>query len=137
MKPAEEASMMMDNSEASLVQLLLQVQKSSMAKEYSVQQMEQAVNELLIVYIASIYGSGGVTLRELLLNIEKKIVACVMGMTNLNEKEASYLLGVKRSTLCEKLKRFDLRSSRLKKYPHWHLVTKMAGWVSAAPTRAE
>ena len=133
----EEASMMMDNSEASLVQLLLQVQKSALAKENSTKQIDQAVNELLIVYIANIYGNGGIALRELLLSVEKKIVACVMGMTNLNEKEASYLLGVKRSTLCEKLKRFDLRSNRLKKYPHWHLVTKMAGWVSTASTRAE
>lgn len=129
--------MMMENNEDSLVQLLLQVQKSGLAKENTSRQIEKAMNELLIAYIASIYGSRELTLRELLLNLEKKIVASVMGMTNLNEKEASYLLGVKRSTLCEKLKRFDLRSSRLKKYPHWHLVTKMAGWVSAAPTRAE
>jgi len=124
--------MMIENNKANLVQLLLEVQKSGLSRDSTMKQMEKAVNDLVILYIASIYGNRELTLRELLLTIEKKIVASVMGMTNLNEKETSYLLGVKRSTLCEKLKRFELRSSRLKKYPHWHLVTKLAGVVSAS-----
>ena len=68
----------------------------------------KAVNELVSGYVHHVSQSQGLPLRELLLAIEKKIIASVLLLSAMNEKKSSGLLGLKPTTLCEKMKRFGI-----------------------------
>jgi DNA-binding NtrC family response regulator len=50
-----------------------------------------------------------IALKHFICGLERKIILFALGLTNGNQKNASRILGIKETSLCEKIKKYDLR----------------------------
>ena len=66
---------------------------------------ETLVREYLLKNITE----RNIALKHFMNDLERRIIHFTLGLTNGNQKNASRILGVKETSLCEKIKKYDLR----------------------------
>jgi len=50
-----------------------------------------------------------IALKHFICGLERKIILFALGLTHGNQKNASRILGIKETSLCEKIKKYNLR----------------------------
>ena len=71
--------------------------------------MERPTGEEFDLLVELLYGEGPILLKEVLEGLEKRIIVRSLGMAGGNRKEAAGMLGLKYTTLHEKLRKFGIR----------------------------
>lgn len=80
-------------------------------KDYS--QKEKFLMEIFGQFIEVYCVRQPVCLRDVLRCLEKSIIAGILSKVNGNQKEASTILGIKYTTLNEKIKRYNIGFKRI------------------------
>ena len=71
------------------------------------------LSEILVrEYLQKNITRENVSLKHFIGGLEKRIIAFALGLTNGNQKNASRILGIKETSLCEKIKKYDLRKMK-------------------------
>ncbi len=73
------------------------------------------LSEVLVrEYLQKNITQKNIALKHFICDLERKIILFTLGLTNGNQKNASRILGIKETSLCEKIKKYDLRKIRKK-----------------------
>lgn len=73
------------------------------------------LSEILVrEYLQKNITQKNIALKHFISDLEKRIILFTLGLTNGNQKNASRILGIKETSLCEKIKKYDLRKTRKK-----------------------
>ncbi|MEN8222183.1 MAG: helix-turn-helix domain-containing protein [Acidobacteriota bacterium] len=73
------------------------------------------LSEILVrEYLQRNMTEKNIALKNFICDIERKIILFTLGLTNGNQKNASRILGIKETSLCEKIKKYDLRNIKKK-----------------------
>jgi len=73
------------------------------------------LSEILVrEYLQKNITQKNIALKHFICDLEKKIILFTLGLTNGNQKNASRILGIKETSLCEKIKKYNLRKIRKK-----------------------
>ena len=78
------------------------------------EELESALDSIILHYIKQFTKNEDTTLKELISFFEKKVIYTVLDLTNGNQKDASEILGLRTTTLHEKLKRYGFRRNDFK-----------------------
>ena len=73
------------------------------------------LSEVLVrEYLQKNITQENIALKNFICDLERKIILFTLGLTNGNQKNASRILGIKETSLCEKIKKYNLRKIRKK-----------------------
>ncbi len=73
------------------------------------------LSEVLVrEYLQKNITQENIALKHFISDLERKIILFTLGLTNGNQKNASRILGIKETSLCEKIKKYNLRKIRKK-----------------------
>jgi DNA-binding NtrC family response regulator len=89
--------------------------------------VDHCADELLSAYMASLLNSPGIPLKDFLWDLERQIILDSLKMTRGHQRNSAALLGIKPTTLFQKMLKFSLNPRRMK------LLEKL----QAPPPRAE
>ena len=91
-------------------QLLEWLETSTSGQEAGIPPLWQtSANHFIAQYVSEEVQTPNVNLRDLFLELEKRIIVCALLMRQGCQKDAASLLGVKPTALHEKMKRLALR----------------------------
>lgn len=95
-------------------QLLEWLETSTSSQEEGLPPLWQtSANHFIAQYVSEEVQAPSVNLRELILEVEKRIITCALLLRRGCQKDAASLLGVKPTALHEKMKRLQLHSKPL------------------------
>ncbi len=73
------------------------------------------ISEILVrEYLMKNISQENIALKSFINDLERRIINFTLGLTNGNQKNASIILGVKETALCEKIKKYDLKKIKRK-----------------------
>ena len=73
------------------------------------------LSEILVrEYLMKNITEENTSLKIFITDLEKRIIDFTLSLTNGNQKNASRILGIKETSLCEKIKKYNLRKIRKK-----------------------
>ena len=71
------------------------------------------ISEILVrEYLMKNISRENIALKSFINDLERRIINFTLGLTNGNQKNASRILGVKETSLCEKIKKYNLKKSK-------------------------
>ncbi len=71
------------------------------------------LSEVLVrEYLMKNISSENTSLKMFMTDLEKRIIDFTLSLTNGNQKNASRILGVKETSLCEKIKKYKLKKGK-------------------------
>lgn len=77
--------------------------------EILIHELKKEEERMVRIYIKINMNGKTIPLKKFINDLEKKLVVQVLKMVKGNQKKASYILGVKPTTLNEKIKRYKIR----------------------------
>jgi DNA-binding NtrC family response regulator len=95
--------------------------------------LAKARNELIKAYMLKNFADEIVPLNRFMDLVESDIIRYALIISEENQKKAAYLLGMKAPTLCEKMKRYNIKlDSSLKQtaYPFMRSIEEIANLIS-------
>lgn len=85
------------------------MKKDKMNAEYIADRLKKARQELITAYTLSNFADYIQPLNDFVEALEKEIIQYALIISEENQKKAAFLLGLKPPTLCEKMKRYDIK----------------------------
>ena len=76
--------------------------------------LEDLSEVLVREYLQKNITEESIALKHFICDLERKIILFTLGLTNGNQKNASRILRIKETSLCEKIKKYNLRKIRKK-----------------------
>ena len=71
------------------------------------------LSEILVrEYLMKNISAENTSLKIFMTDLEKRIIDFTLSLTNGNQKNASRILGVKETSLCEKIKKYNLKKNK-------------------------
>ncbi len=71
------------------------------------------LSEILVrEYLMKNITKENTSLKKFMTDLEKRIIDFTLSLTNGNQKNASRILGVKETSLCEKIKKYNLKKDK-------------------------
>jgi len=74
--------------------------------------LEDLTESLVREYLMHNMTAENTCLKTFMNNLEKKIIDLTLSLTNGSQKNAARILGVKETSLCEKIKKFNLKKNK-------------------------
>jgi len=76
--------------------------------------LDSRADELLSTYLDSLLNSPGVPLKDFMWDLEREIIQTSLNMTRGHQKNAAAILGIKPTTLFQKMLKFAINPRRMK-----------------------
>jgi DNA-binding NtrC family response regulator len=76
--------------------------------------LDSRANELLSAYLDSLLNSRGVPLKDFMWDLEREILRTSLKMTHGHQKNSAAILGIKPTTMFQKMLKFALNPRRMK-----------------------
>jgi DNA-binding protein Fis len=79
-------------------------------------ELEKTLERLIKIYIIMSFTDAHLPLKSFLNEVEKNLIDVALMVCNGSQKQASLMLGLKASCLCEKMKKFRLNKKHMPRY---------------------